>query len=186
MGAVKLVTILMFWFILGVLWASLYEYINTTIPAANTTAITNSGDTWTTILWVWNIGCVILAIGGAFVLINDGNIGGIIALDCTILSTWLITIIVWAYLYEPINITMPTAMGTTPNQYLGFWNNGAIFIVLSMALISLLGMGSISFSRSGRPKERIHVQRETIYRNAPQYESRTTYHYPRRAKLGKP
>ncbi len=185
-GASKLITIIMFWFILGVVWASLYDFINTTIPTANPVAITNSGTTWTTLLWVWNIGIVVLAVGGAFCLINDGNIGAIISLDCVVLSAWIVILLLWAYLYTPVNITIPTGFGTTTNQYLTFWDNGALFLMGSFGLISVLGVGSLSFGGRGRPRQRIIRESRNIFVNEPRYATKTLYRYPKKAQLGKP
>lgn len=186
-AAVKLVMVILFWFLIGIVWASLYSTIYELIPTSNPTAIASSGDTWTTLLWIWNIGCVIIAIGGAFCLINDGNVSAIIGLDVCVLSAWLVLILFWAYLYVPINITIPTAFNTTTNEYLQFYNNGTIFFMLFMGLIAILGVGSASFGGRGKAaKTKIIRESRMMFVNEPQYESKNLYRYPKRAKIGRP
>ena len=176
-AAAKIVMMLLFWFLIGIVWASLYSLIYIQIPASNPIPIAEDSGTWNTLLWIWGLGCVILAIGGGISLLSDGNINAIIALNVLVLTAWIMILLLWSMLWVPINDTLPTMTGQTPRANLADWDNGFTFLMLGFALISIVGSGGISFGRRGRRREKTRFEEKiTIqYRDGPRYKTKYTY-----------
>ena len=180
-AAAKLVMILLFWFLIGLVWASFYDLIYDTLPTMYPIPVAQDSGTWNNLLWIWGLGCVIIALGGGLSLLSDGNINAIIGLNVMVLSAWLILLLIWIMLWVPINDTIPTALGAAPRANLSDWDNGFTFLMLGFALISIIGSGGISFGGTSRGRSRQKTQFEekiTIqYRDKPRYKAK--YLYPR-------
>lgn len=141
-----LISILVSWFVLGFLWASLYDTINTTLPNMAPIALSESGGTWNILLWIWNAGIVILALATAIASFKGRTTAGIVS-AVEVFTCWTLLIFIWIVLYTPINSTIPNALNAwahamnpayvAPTYLLGYYNNGAIILMVGLGVVIL-------------------------------------------------
>jgi hypothetical protein len=143
-----LIMVLMTWAVLGLLWAVFYDTIHTALPLMAPLALSESGGTWTVLLWTWNIGIVVLAISTGIAAMRPptnqwGNsvapavTGAFVCVCC-----WAILIIFWAIMYAPLNHTIPDAFFAVtnargPDYLLSVYNSGFTLLMLGVGFGTL-------------------------------------------------
>jgi len=139
-------TVLMAVFVLGLIWAALYDTINTTLPTMFPVPIAESNSTWCVLQWIWNISVVaialsigIAAMGGQRRNQYGPSVTPPILVGFIVFVCWTTIILLWAAFYNPIFHTIPTAFAAfdptpAPTYLLTFYNSGCILMTIGLGM----------------------------------------------------
>ncbi len=177
-SASKIILALLFLFLIGIVWASMYTIIYVQQPTANPYVMTADAGTWNIILWLWGLDAVIIGLGVSIGLLSDGNINPIIQINAACFCVNLLLVILWINLWVPMNVLLPGSLHQDAN--IVTYDNFFLFIMFGMDMLALICGGTVRvFSSSGRsPKPRYSRPSPRIivreFRQ-PKYESKYTY-----------
>lgn len=140
-----LLTALLSWFVLGLLWAALYDTVNNTLPTLFPVGIAESNSTWCVLQWVWNISAVVIALSiGIGAMRSSRNqysqsISGPVITGFIVFVCWTVIILLWSIMYNPLFHIIPTAFAhfspvAAPAYLLIFYNNGFILMTVGLGI----------------------------------------------------
>jgi len=139
------ITVLLSWFILGLLWAALYDTINNTIPAQFPVGMSESNSTWCVLQWIWNISTVIIGLNIGIAAMRPGrnqygqSISGPVLTGFIVFVSWTTIIMVWAIFYNPIFHVIPSVFAAfstaePPAFLLTSYNGGCILMTVGLGI----------------------------------------------------
>jgi hypothetical protein len=140
-----LLTALLSWFVLGLLWAALYDTVNNTLPTLFPVGMAESNSTWCVLQWVWNISAVLIALSigiGAMRASRNQygtSISGPVITGFIVFVCWTTIILLWSILYNPLFHIIPAAFAhfspvTAPAYILTFYNSGCVLLTVGLGL----------------------------------------------------
>lgn len=183
-SAVRLFAVVVFWCIIGLSWAILNEYIVNKIPLMYPQAISENGDSWSILLFMWNMSAVTLFIGSALSILGQRDVRSVILAGCVVFGGMFTLIFLWAGMWEVVNVIVPDSLALatkTTSQAkanIGVYNTSFQMVAVGLLLTALLISGGITIG-SGRRIRRI--QRVEISKFKPKYayvREKKVYGYP--------
>jgi hypothetical protein len=138
-------TVLLSWFVLGLLWAALYDTINNTLPTLFPVGMAESNPTWCVLQWIWNLSAVIIALNIGIAAMRPAknqyvsSISGPVITGFICFTCWTTIILLWAILYNPIFHIIPDAFASfsaaaAPAYLLTFYNQGCILMTVGLGI----------------------------------------------------
>jgi len=132
-------------FLIGLIWAALYDTVNADIPNQNPVGPSERPNTWYVMSWLWNafVPLVCLSLGIASLSKKGSYVGSTIGFASLVFVSWTLLIIMWLVLFSPLNHTIPDAFytfsGTFPPTYVSsFFDNGILLIMCGMGAVMLV------------------------------------------------
>lgn len=138
-------TVLLSWFVLGLLWAALYDTVNHVLPTQFPVGMAESNPTWGFLQWIWNISVVVIALNIGIASLNPAknqfgkSISGPVITGFIVFTCWTTIILLWAIMYNPIFHIIPTAFAhfspvSAPGYILTFFNSGCVLLTLGLGI----------------------------------------------------
>jgi hypothetical protein len=139
-------TVLLSWFVLGLLWASLYDTVNNVLPTQYPVGMAESNPTWCVLQWIWNLSTVLIALSIGIAAMGPKSrnqygtsVSGPIITGFIVFVSWTTIIMLWAIFYNPIFHTIPDAFvafsATAPPTYLlTFYNTGCVLMTVGLGI----------------------------------------------------
>jgi hypothetical protein len=137
-------TALLAFFVLGLLWAALYDTVNNVLPAQFPVGMAESNSTWCVLQWIWNLSAVLIAVNiGIGAMRSSKNqygqsISGPVITGFICFVCWTTIILLWAMFYNPLFHTIPDAFapfGTAaPGYLLVFYNSGCVLMTVGLGI----------------------------------------------------
>lgn len=155
-SAAKIIGVLIFWGIIGIIWAVLNENVIQQIPTMFPEAVTQDAGAWEINLWIWQLSIILVAIGSAISILGDSSMPRVIAGETLIFTGLFMLIFIWGAFWQVTNVTLPSAFaagfGTTSNEKsnLGVYDAAFQVGMLGLALVSLLVGGSVQIGGGGK------------------------------------
>lgn len=140
------ITVLLSWFVLGLLWAALYDTVNNVIPTSFPTGITESSNTWAVLNWIWNLSIVFIASCIAVASMGPKSrnqygtsMSGPVITGFIVFVSWTTIILLWAIFYQPIFHTIPDAFASfsttkPPDYLLTFYDSGCVLMTIGLGI----------------------------------------------------
>jgi hypothetical protein len=165
-SAVRLVGVLLFWVLIGITWAVLNEQVIAQIPIMFPEPIAQDGDNWGIMLFIWNVSIIGLALGSGMSILGRGGLRGPITSGALIFCGQFTLIFLWASFWNVTNVVIPgsfsTALGTASNvkANLGIYDASFEFMMLGLALMSLMLGGQVTLGGHGKHRSRIRPTKQ--------------------------
>ena len=153
MGAAKIIGILIFWAVIGIIWATLNDNIMAQIPTMFPQPVTEDAETYSLMQFFWTLSPVIVAIGTASSVLGGRGLSGVIGGAVILFTSIFMLTFIWAAFWTPVNITIPDAFaagfGATTNQKenLAVYDTSFLLAVVLFSLIILLVGGDAQIGR---------------------------------------
>jgi hypothetical protein len=141
-----LITVLLSWFVLGLLWAALYDTVNNMLPTQFPTGMAESNPTWCVLLWIWNLSTVLIALSIGIAANGPKahnqygtSISGPIVTGFIVFISWTAIIMLWAIFYNIIFHNIPDAfipfsIVTTPAYFRVFYDSGCVLMTVGLGI----------------------------------------------------
>lgn len=137
-------TVLLSWFVLGLLWAALYDTVNNVLPTQFPVGMTESNPTWCVLQWIWNLSAVLIALNTGIAAMRPArnqygsSISGPVLTGFICFVCWTMIILLWAIFYNPLFHTIPDAFapfGTAAPAYMVvFYDSGCILMTVGLGI----------------------------------------------------
>lgn len=138
-------TVLMSWFVLGLLWAALYDTINNVLPTQFPVGMAESNPTWYVLQWIWNVSVVLIGVSIAIGAVRPArnqfgtSISGPVITGFICFVCWTTIIILWSIFYNPLFHTIPDAFALfsatpAPGYILTFYNSGCVLMTVGLGI----------------------------------------------------
>ena len=143
--AKSFIALIMFWGVLGLVWAALNDTVTVTVPNSFTYAITDGATTWELLKYIWLIGMPLIAVGTGLAALSQRNqysLGAALKANVLVLVIWFMTIIVWAAMYQMVNSQLPNAFTgfydfSSMSWLKDAYNTGTVLFMVGMAVIGV-------------------------------------------------
>ena len=153
MSAAKIIGILIFWAVIGIIWATLNDNIMLQIPTMFPQPVADDAETWSLIQFFWALTPVIVAIGTASSVLGGRGLSPVIGGAVILFTSVFMLSFIWAAFWAPVNITIPDAFaagfGVTSNQKenLQVYDTAFLLAIVLFSLITLLVGGQAQLGR---------------------------------------
>ena len=139
-------TVLLSWFVLGLIWAGLYDTINNVLPTQFPVGMTESNPTWCVLQWIWNLSTVLIALSIGIAAMGPKaknqygtSVSGPILTGFITFICWTMIILLWAIMYNPIFHIIPDAFApfsaaTPPAYLLVFYDSGCVLMTVGLGI----------------------------------------------------
>jgi hypothetical protein len=138
--------VIMIWFCFGVMWATLHDTMNTTLPETFPVALAESTSTWNVMQWIWNFLPLMMGLNiGIASYKNEGSyamqkIGSTLKNSIILFIVVTMIMILWLSTYNFTFHTLPDSMAMLhmtagPSYLLTVYNSALLCVIIGLILI---------------------------------------------------